>query len=136
VAMAGPILTHRTFHALARRIPYQRENHWNSRRQGRISFSFAVGMSHGCTLRAGAFRLPLVPGCDGRMKAGTMRSYSVRSWFVGRHIWNMRRRYSSHHWLMPAARTAVKGALFLRAHRSERKPLTVAAAKDTREARL
>ena len=45
-------------------------------------------------------------------------------------MWNMRRRHSSHNWLAPAARTAVKGA---RAQRAAKRacPLTVAAAEGT-----
>ena len=38
-------------------------------------------------------------------------------------FWNMRRRHSSHSWLTSAARTTVKGALFLRVHRSEAQTL-------------
>ena len=37
--------------------------------------------------------------------------------------WNMRRRHSSHGWPVSAARTAVKGALILRVHRSEAQTL-------------
>ena len=38
-------------------------------------------------------------------------------------MWNMRRRHSSHSWISPAARTAVKGARSLRVHRSEAQTL-------------
>jgi hypothetical protein len=42
---------------------------------------------------------------------------------LGACSWSMRRRHSSHSWLTSAARTAVKGALLLRVHRSEAQTL-------------
>jgi hypothetical protein len=51
------------------------------------------------------------------------QSSPVRCRFVTRRMWNMRRRHSSHRWLIPAARTAVKGARLSRVHRSEAQTL-------------
>jgi hypothetical protein len=52
---------------------------------------------------------------------------------LGACSWNMRRRHSSHSWLTSGARTTVKGALFCAFIEAKRRPLTVAAAKGTRE---
>ena len=47
-------------------------------------------------------------------------------------MWNMRRRHSSHSWLPPAARTAVKGAPLSSAFiEAKRRPLTATAAEGT-----
>jgi hypothetical protein len=76
------------------------------------------GREHFCCLS--------VRTCTSRRKADR-RAIARCSWLVrcglGTCSWNMRRRHSSHCWPTHAARTAVKGALLSRVHRSEAQTL-------------
>jgi hypothetical protein len=89
----------------------------------RLSGSRCVLVSHGGRKH---FCCLSVCARGGRRKADR-RAIARRSRLVhyglGPCSRNMRRRHSSHSWLVSAARTAVKGALFLRVHRSEAQTL-------------
>jgi hypothetical protein len=125
--MARTIDADPTLDSLAKQIVYEDADAGEVRREGGISQFSHSAMSRGAAGNS-AFRLPDGPGLrwpdKGARETIEFRSRLVRGQLAANPCsWNMRRRHSSHGWPISAARTAVKGALILRVHRSEAQTL-------------